>query len=281
MSHWQGNLETRRGDTIIMWCVAPRSFVHSVWRATDDGFIDPYFYFYSMIRVGHPIRVPTITFAELKKHPVFGQHPAVRAHFQGRNGMSFTVGEYQSLVGMFGDKGMAVSQLPPPPAEMQLSDASLNDERDVEVNLVEPLLRRLGFTDSDWRYQLRVRMGRGERNVPDYVLGVDDTPGEELGVALIECKYNIANSKERKEAFVQGKSYALRLNASVFALAARQGLWLYQMTSRGFDEDQHLYKSWSELVSPDKLAEIDRVIGKRKINASVAERERRIRKPQC
>ncbi|MFO0871679.1 MAG: hypothetical protein U0935_22365 [Pirellulales bacterium] len=279
ISHWQGNLETRRGDTIIMWCVAPRSCVHSVWRATDDAFIDPYFYFYSMIRVGHPIRVPTTKFAELKQHPVFGQHPAVRAHFQGRNGMSFTVGEYQTLVRMFGEKGMDVSQLPPPPAEMQIPDASLNDERDVELHLVEPLLRRLGFTASDWRYQLRVRMGRGERNVPDYVLGVDDTPGEELGVALIECKYDIASAKERKEAFIQGKSYALRLTASVFALAARQGLWLYEMTSRGFDEDQHLYKSWSELASPDKLAEIDRLIGKRKINASVAERERRKRKP--
>jgi hypothetical protein len=171
----------------------------------------------SMIRVGHPIRVPTIKFAELKKHPVFGQHPAVRAHFQGRNGMSFTVGEYQTLIGMFGDKGMDVSRLPPAPEELQLPDASLNDERDVEVHLVEPLLRRLGFTDSDWRYQLRVRMGRGERNVPDYVLGVDDTPGEELGAALIECKYDIANSKERKEA----TSLARRLLAGMHVPSVR------------------------------------------------------------
>jgi hypothetical protein len=279
VSYWQGNLETRRGDAIIMWCVAPRSAVHSVWRATDDGFIDPYFYFYSMIRVGNPIRVPAIKFAELKKHPEFGKHPAVRAHFQGRNGMAFSVGEYKMLVKMLEGKGMDVSRLPPPPADMQLPDVSLNDERDVEVHLVEPLLRRLGFADSDWRYQLRVRMGRGERNVPDYVLGVDETPGEELAVALVESKYDIGSTKERKEAFIQAKSYAMRLNASVLVLAARQGIWLYQSTSRGFDEDQHVYKTWIELASPDKLAEIARWIGKRKIDASVAERERRMRKP--
>ncbi len=32
ISHWQGNLETRRGDIVLMWCVSPRSYLHSVWR---------------------------------------------------------------------------------------------------------------------------------------------------------------------------------------------------------------------------------------------------------
>jgi hypothetical protein len=227
----------------------------------------------------HDFHVPAIKFAELKQHPEFGKHPAVRAHFQGRNGMAFSVGEYKMLVEMLASKGMDTSLLPAPPAEMAIPDATLTDERDVEVHFVEPLLHRLGFAETDWRYQMRVRMGRGKRNVPDYVLGVDDTPGEELAIALVEAKYDIRNAKERREAFVQAKSYALRLNATVIALAARQGLWLYQLTSRGFDDDQHLYKTWSELASPDKLADIDRLMGKRKIDSSVAERERRKRRP--
>lgn len=96
-------------------------------------------------------------------------------------------------------KGFDTTQLPAPPSELALPDMNLNVERDVELQLVEPLLRRLGFSDSDWRYQMRGRMGRGERNVPDYVLGPDDRPGEELGVALIECKLDIAGGKDRNE----------------------------------------------------------------------------------
>ena len=110
--------------------------------------------------------------------------------------MAFSVGEYMMLVEMLASKGMDTSLLPAPPAEMAIPDATLNDERDVEVHFVEPLLRRLGFAETDWRYQMRVRMGRGERNVPDYVLGVDDTPGEELAIALVGAKYALCHSSD-------------------------------------------------------------------------------------
>lgn len=43
VSCWQGSLETRKGDIILMWCASPRSYLHSVWRALDDGFNDPFF----------------------------------------------------------------------------------------------------------------------------------------------------------------------------------------------------------------------------------------------
>jgi hypothetical protein len=41
-------------------------------------------------------------------------------------------------------------------------------------------------------------MGRGERNYPDYVLGADSRPGEEIAAALIECKLDINTNKELK-----------------------------------------------------------------------------------
>jgi hypothetical protein len=172
-------------------------------------------------------------------------------------------------------KGFDKSLLPEPPAKLHLPDVQLANEHDVEVHLVEPLLKRIGFSETDWRYQFRIRMGRGERNVPDYVLGADACPGEETGVALIECKFDISNSKERKEAFVQAKSYALRLQAEVMVLAARQGVWLFRRCQTGFDESKFLFRTWHELRHPDKIAEVGSVFGKYAVEAELTVRKRR------
>lgn len=274
VSYWQGNLETRRGDIILMWCASPRSYLHSVWRALDNGFNDPFFYFYSLIRVGHPIKIHPIPFSEFSKHPMLGSKPAVRAHFQGASGTPFSIEEYTAINELLQNKGFDISQLPAPPVAETFLNSQLQNERDVELSLVEPLLMRLGFTDNDWIRQLPLRMGRGERNFPDYVLGGDPSSGNESAVALIECKFDVETKKELKEAFVQAKSYALRLQATVLALAARRGFWVFRRREDGFSIDHFDFKTWSELSNPDVLHEISVVLGKRAIDASISKRKR-------
>ena len=61
---WQGNIETRRGDIILMRCVSPRAYLHSLWRAVDNGFADPFFSYYGTIRFGSCIKVPPVPFRE-------------------------------------------------------------------------------------------------------------------------------------------------------------------------------------------------------------------------
>lgn len=265
VGYWQGSLETRRGDIIIMWCASPRSYLHSVWRAFENGFNDPFFYYYSVIRVGHPIRITPIPFKELLKHPVLGQKSVVRAHFQGASGTPFSIEEYAAICDLLRSMGFDSSQLPPAPAEEELLDANLENERAVEQMLIEPLLKRLGFEENDWIRQFPVRMGRGERNFPDYVLGGDPRPGEEKAVAVIECKFEILTKKELREAFIQTKSYALRLQSAVFALAARRGLWLFRRRDDGFSPDHFIFKTWKELSHPDVLHQISLTLGKRAI----------------
>lgn len=265
VSFWQGSLETRRGDIILMWCAAPRSYLHSIWRALDNGFNDPFFYFYSVIRVGHPVRVIPIPFKEFLKHPVLGQKSVVRAHFQGASGTPFSTEEYAAICDLLRSLGFDPSQLPPAPAEEEFPDVKLENERAVEQMLVEPLLKRLGFEESDWIRQFSVRMGRGERNFPDYVLGGDPRPGEEKAVAVIECKFEILTKKELREAFIQAKSYALRLQSAVLALAARRGLWVFRRRDDGFSLDHFIFKTWKELSHPDVLHEISLTLGKRAI----------------
>ncbi len=274
VSYWQGNLETRDGDIVLMWCASPRSHLHSVWRALGNGFLDPFFHYYSMIRVGYPVKVTPLRFSEIAKHPILGSKPAVRAHFQGRSGSAFSIEDYSAICELLQQKGFDIGRLPTPPLVQEFPTASIQNERDVELQLLEPLLRNLGYSDNDWVRQLPVRMGRGERNYPDYVLGCDPRPGEECGVAVVECKLNIDTPKELKEAFIQAKSYALRLQASILTLAARRGIWLYSIRSDGFSLDNFVFKTWNELTHPDVLHDISLIIGKRLVIKHLEDRKR-------
>jgi hypothetical protein len=278
ITHWHGNLETRRGDIILMWCASPRSYLHSIWRAIDNGFNDPFFYFGTIMRVGNPVKITPIPFSEFSKHPLLGKKSTVRARFQGASGSTFTVEEYAAICDLLHDKGFDCSTLPLPPTINEFFVKGLENERDVELKLLEPLLSNLGFSEKDWLRQLSVRMGRGERNYPDYVLGGDPRPGEESAIAVIECKFDINTKKDLKETFVQAKSYALRLQASILALAARRGLWIFRQNNDGFSIDYFTFKTWNELSHPDVLHEVSLVLGKRAIDALVAQRSRIRRK---
>ena len=207
VSHWQGNLETRRGDIVLMWCASPRSYLHSIWRALDEGFNDPFFYYYTMIRVGHSIKITPITFSEISGYPFLGARPAVRARFQGASGTALSLEDYEAICELLRNKGSDLSRVPLPPDVKEYFISGVSDERGIEINLLEPLLRNLGYSEIDWVRQLPVRMGRGERNYPDYVLGCDPRPSEESGIAVIESKFDIRTNKELKDAFVQAKGF--------------------------------------------------------------------------
>ncbi|MBZ5624664.1 MAG: hypothetical protein LAQ69_39075 [Acidobacteriia bacterium] len=114
-ARWQGNVETRRGDVVLMWCVAPRSYLHSIWRALDDGFADPFFFFYNSMRIGRCIKVPPVCFKEFLGDPVLAKNKSVRAHFQGAGGKPFPLEDYLVLLELLKRKGCGTSTLPVPP----------------------------------------------------------------------------------------------------------------------------------------------------------------------
>jgi hypothetical protein len=279
ISFWQGNLEARRGDIVLMWCASPRSYLHSIWRVVDDGFNDPFFYYYNSIRVGHPLKIPPIPFKTFVQDPFLSTSPAVKAHFQGRSGSALSLEEYQAICGLIRQAGFDTTLLPTAPSELTLGDLTLNNERDVETQLLEPLLLKLGFTATDWVRQLPVRMGRGQRNYPDYVLGCDLKPGEESAISVLECKFRISSPKELKDAFLQAKSYALRLQAQSLTLADARGIWIFQQRSDGFVFDAFTFKVWKELTHPDILHEISLIFGKKVIDDAVQSRLRIMKAP--
>lgn len=268
VSRWQCNIDTRRGDIIIMYCVSPRSYIHSIWRAHSDGFLDPYFQYFNSGYITSPIILShKITLKDLKDNLVWRNHPLLRKNLQGVNGYPIKYNEYIELFSILESKGQKTDSLPIIKLTTRLETNDLVDERDVEIKLIEPFFETIGYTNNDWLRQMPVRMGRGERNYPDYCFGAKPKRGEETAKMIVESKYEIKTHKELLEAYFQAKSYALRLQADIFIIAAIEGIWIFQSKSETFKFENQTHHNWIDLENPDILHKLRLILGKNK-NAS-------------
>lgn len=194
-------------------------------------------------------------------HPVLASNKSVRAHFQGAGGKPFPLEDYLVLLEMLKRKGCETSVLPVLPPHAFVFGERLENERDVETQLVEPLLKQLGYSVDEWLRQMPLRMGRGERNYPDYAIEPNTRRGEESATFLIETKFEISTKQQLEEAYIQGKSYALRLQARAFMLAAKEGLWLYRQAD-GFAAERRMHWTWQDIEHPDRFHEVAVELGK-------------------
>lgn len=264
-SHWGGNIDIRRGDILLMYCLSPRSYIHSIWRAISDGFIDPFFYYRTTVWIGSPIKTVPVTFQDMTNDPLLSKKGLIKAHLQGASGNAFSVEEYNAILNIMKRKGHDISILPKLESATYSESIELRNEKDIEKLLVEPLLKELGYSPNDWIRQMPIKMGRGERNYPDYAFGANPKRGEERTEMILEVKYQISAKKELTDAYYQAKSYALRLQAKIFALASKEGIWIYPYKKDNFYFDHFTHKDWRELTHPDVLHEIMIKIGRKKV----------------
>ncbi len=260
-SFWQGNEDTKRGDIIIMYCLSPRSFIHSIWRAITDGIADPFFHYFSSIYISECQKVEAVSLNDLKEDGYFSKNPLVRKNLQGVSGYPFSFEDYQHLQKLIFKNGGITKELPQLYSPIFSKNANINNERDVEVFLIEPLLFELGYTNEHWVRQLSVRMGRGERNFPDYAFLTNKEINYEEASMLIEAKYLIKNNKELEDTFKQVWSYGQRLTAKVLVIADKIAIWIYQRQGDSYDRSKYIKKYWGELEKPDDFKEIMRIIG--------------------
>ena len=82
---------------------------------------------------------------------------------------------------------------------------------------------------------------------------------------VLESKYQLSAHREFTEAFYQTKSYALRLQSKIMAMAAREGIWVFPPDNGNFDIKKFVYKSWGELNHPDHRHKILQLIGRDKV----------------
>lgn len=260
VSNWNGNPDTQPGDIIVMYCLAPRSYVHSIWRAVTPGSFDPFFHYYKNVNIGRPLFVTPITLDEIKKDNVLSELPLVKANMQGINGRNIPKKYYDRLLELLEEKGQDVSILPKL-LKNEIETPELANERDIEERLLEPLLLKLGYKKSDWKRQMRLRMGRGDRVYPDYVIFPNEERNNESCYWIWEAKFTIGSHKQLEEDFGQAKSYALRLKSAGFCLVSKEGLWL---SMPDFSIEKIKFWSWSQIADHDTLSEIFDIAGNRK-----------------
>ncbi|ATD65241.1 hypothetical protein CGZ65_07925 [Neisseria weixii] len=119
--------------------------------------------------------------------------------------------------------GDNIENLPQLFAPSYQKNLELKNERDVEVELIEPLLKDIG-KNKVWTRQLTVKMGRGERVFPDYALLNERQKSYEQASILLEAKYHIQSNQELEAAFRQVWSYGLRLSARLLIIADKNSL---------------------------------------------------------
>lgn len=254
---WQCNQETRRGDILVHYETSPVSAITCVWQASTDGLIDPFFHYYGCAYMTNKIDVPHITLQELKEDSYFSSHPLVRKNLQGVNGWSMTGEDYANLLRLFEDKGCDVDSLPRPYAPQIKHRDDIKVERDVEVKLLEPLLNEMGF--ADYKRQVSVKAGRGHRIIADYALHYNETSEGKSARVLIEAKFHIRNPQDAGEAFLQARSYAKLLDASVIVLCDKDCLLVYEK-KQDFDRQRYMKFYWGEMSSPDKYQQLKKIL---------------------
>ena len=262
-THWQGNLDMRRGDVCVMYVRSPVSAVHSLWRVLEDAYEDPFFHYKHAVQIGWPVPLPRLHFRALVADPLLGENRYVKANLQGASGKALTHAEYERVLQLAATLGGVPADVPHFPVREVVKLADLANERDVEVKLVEPLLQRLGLSPTDWIRQLPVRMGRGERVYPDYAIGVSGVAPELRVRALVEVKYRAPGERAWRDAFLQAKSYGLRLGAAAIMTAAAEGVHVYPRQHDDFTFTQGQFYAWNQLQEGDAVRLLARTLAGR------------------
>ncbi len=260
MGCWR--IKNKKGDLVLTYCLSPRKYLHSIWKALEDSFIDPFSYYYYGVKFGFPKKIEHVSFQELKNNHVFKNNPTVRAHMQGLNGRPLTVKEYSELLNIIEEKGQSTNNLP----KLPMYDRGLEhieNERDVELQLIEPLLKDLNFKEKDWIRQLPIKMGRQTSYYPDYAILVSKAKGKEKAKIVLEAKYSISSDKQLEEDFNQVRSYGLRLQAEKVVLADRDFIWIFEKSNGDFQLEWSLKFHWNDLTNSDNLYKLNEILRKK------------------
>lgn len=115
-------------------------------------------------------------------------------------------------------------------ADVPLADGA--SEQAFEDNVVLPILERLGWCEgSTLKRQhglwVKIGSGRARRVVADFV-GFRGALSAEV-LLVVETKRRIRSDAELKSAREQAESYAGKLRCSRFAVAAPEGVWVYEL----------------------------------------------------
>lgn len=255
---WQCSPNTRAGDMIVMYLRSPVSAVDSVWRSVSVGFNDPFFYYYRCTYIARPRKIQRVTQKDLQKDDIFKNVPIVRKNMQGINGVELKPSEYNHLLNL----GKADKHIPRLKFSAPNANQKFSVEKDVENKLIKPLIKRLGYADTDYVQQLYIKIGNHNHLlIPDFVLLPKRTGNHQSAFCVIEAKLSIENSKKLEETKTQARSYAVQLRARYSVIISQEGIWV---TNAEDDFSEEIFVAdWGELKKSDSFSKLYKLIGKK------------------
>ena len=262
---WACNERTRRGDIIVLYCTSPRSYIHSIWRSNSGGIFNPFDYYHCRTTVCDGVLIPPITFNELKSDEYMSKVPIVRRNLQGINGIELSAKDYSELMRMIQEKEGDIASLPQLFEGSEADFGEIKLEKDVEENILIPMLKKLGYAETDWTRQLSLKAGRKEKAIPDFVFFPRGEKHFENAPMIIEAKLDMAPVQELLKAFKQGLSYARMLRSSIMGICDQERLVLYKVDKNGgADRSNPIFENhWASIYSdPEVGATLNHLIGR-------------------
>lgn len=265
---WQANPDTKRGDILIHYEKHPIKAITAVWRAEENGIVDPLFYYYSNTYAGHKIDVPHITLDELKndeffRNPLSPVGKLINKNFQGVNGWTVSGEDYKHFLDLWKAKGYDTSKLPKLYAPELPDGVIIVHESDVSNQLLRPTLNSMGWKEGvDYKPEVHFKAGRGSAKRPDFCLHVTGEGDDLEAKVIFECKLYMKNGKEIEANFTQGRSYAKWGNAQVLVLCDKVQILVYERHNGSFDRNKFKKFYWKEVMggNPDKYNELKRLL---------------------
>ncbi len=263
---WQANAETRRGDILVFFEKNPVKSLNAIWRAQEDGIVDPFFYYYSNTYIGNKMDITPISLDELRADAYFKEHGLIRKNFQGGSGWPLTSEDYNQLKRMLAAKGFDITQLP----KLKAHEAPANidystKEAAVHEYQVLPLLADMGWTveNGEIMNQVTLHVGHGEagkKGRTDISLHPQKEDSKKARV-VIEEKYWMKNEAEIADTLAQGVSYADLQHANVLVLCDKAQIIVYQRDKNSdFKPNKKQVFYWDEMSNPDKFNELRKLI---------------------
>lgn len=264
-SIWACNERTRRGDIVVMYCLSPRSYIHSIWRSNSGGIFNPFDHYHCRTTLCDGVEAPHISIKDLKADAYMSQLPIVRRNLQGLNGIELTSQDYTNLLRMIEERGGDIASLPKLIETGSIDFGEIALEKDVEEKILIPMLKRLGYAERDWTRQLSLKAGRSEKAIPDFVFLASGERHFENAPMVIEAKLDMAPVRELQKAFNQGLSYARMLRSSIMGLCDKERLVLYRVDGNGSaDRNNPLFEEhWAVIYADvDVAARLNQLIGR-------------------
>lgn len=265
---WQANPDTKRGDILIHYEKYPIKAITAVWRAEENGIVDPLFYYYSNTYARHKIDVPHITLDELKNDEFFRNPRSpvaklINKNFQGVNGWTVSGEDYKHFLDLWKAKEFDTSKLPKLYAPELPDGVIIVHESDVSNQLLQPTLNSMGWKEGvDYKPEVHFKAGRGSAKRPDFCLHVTGEGDDLEAKVIFECKLYMKNGKEIEANFTQGRSYAKWGNAQVLVLCDKVQILVYERQNGSFDRNKFKKFYWKEVMggNPDKFNELKRLL---------------------